>query len=288
MPFQKLLPLLMGVAIIGMIGIFLSMGIRRMSPMMLMFPLMFLMAAGGMMAGHGNSGGPKTPEIDLNRRKYLEMLTGLRRKVHSRAAAQYRYLAHYAPSPDTLAALVSSPRQWERSAPDRDPTYFLAPRVGVAPQKLGGGMTMKETAEKKDLEPVARTAGERFFRAHRAVEGMPTLIDLKTHRAVQFFGEGDLASVVRALLLQVAVFHPPNMVMVAVVTNNPADWDWIKWLPHNQHPLRQDALVGAPHSAPQNPLKKGAFPYSSTSTLPRNKDCVGINNTFQKQAIVIM
>ena len=46
--FQKLLPLLMGVAIIGMIGIFLSMGIRRMSPMMLMFPLMFLMAAGGM------------------------------------------------------------------------------------------------------------------------------------------------------------------------------------------------------------------------------------------------
>ena len=136
--FQKLLPLLMGVAIIGMIGIFLSMGIRRMSPMMLMFPLMFLMAAGGMMAGHGNSGGPKTPEIDLNRRKYLEMLTGLRRKVHSRAAAQYRYLAHYAPSPDTLAALVSSPRQWERSAPDRDPTYFLAPRVGVAPQKLGG------------------------------------------------------------------------------------------------------------------------------------------------------
>lgn len=240
--FQKLLPLLMGVAIIGMIGIFLSMGIRRMSPMMLMFPLMFLMAAGGMMAGHGNSGGPKTPEIDLNRRKYLEMLTGLRRKVHSRAAAQYRYLAHYAPSPDTLAALVSSPRQWERSAPDRDPTYFLAPRVGVAPQKLGGGMTMKETAEKKDLEPVARTAGERFFRAHRAVEGMPTLIDLKTHRAVQFFGEGDLASVVRALLLQVAVFHPPNMVMIAVVTNNPGEWDWIKWLPHNQHPLRQDAL----------------------------------------------
>ncbi len=253
--FQKLLPLLIVVAVIGMIGIFFATGLRRVSPYMLMFPLMFLMAAGGMMSGYGNSGGPKTGEIDLNRRKYLEMLTSLRKKVHSRAAAQYGYLAHYAPPPATLAALIGGPRQWERTAPDRDPTYFLAPRIGLAPQKLGGGMTMKPTAEKKDLEPVARTAGERFFRAHRAVEGMPVVLDFKTSRAVQFFGDGDLGGAIRALLLQIAVFHPPNMAMIAVITDEPEDWDWIKWLPHNQHPLRTDALgtermVYCPQEAP--------------------------------------
>lgn len=240
--FQRLLPWLMVVAIVGMIGIFLATGLRRISPFMLMFPLMFLMAAGGMMAGYGNSGGPKTGEINLKRRKYSEMLTGLRRTVHQRAGAQYRYLAHYAPPPQTLAGLVGGPRMWERSSPDRDPTYFLAPRVGLARQKLGGGMTMKPAANKDDLEPVARVAGERFFRAHRDVEGMPALLDLKTHRSVQLFGDGDLAAVIRAVLLQVAIFHPPNLVLIAVITNDPQEWDWIKWLPHNQHPSRHDAL----------------------------------------------
>ena len=83
--FQKVLPLLMVVAIVGMIGIFLATGIRKVSPYMLMFPLMFLMSAGGMMGGHFGAGGKKTPEINAERRKYSEMITRLRGTVHERA-----------------------------------------------------------------------------------------------------------------------------------------------------------------------------------------------------------
>lgn len=240
--FQKALPWLMVVALVGMIGIMFASGIRRINPMMLMFLLMMLTSGGGMLAGHGNSGGPKTAEINGLRRKYLEMLTNLRRKVHERATEQYAYQAHYAPPPEALAAMVGGQRMWERTRPSSDPTYFLAPRVGVATQKLGGGMTMEETAPETSLEPVTRVFGEMFLRAHRAVEGMPVMIDFKTHRAVQFFGPGDTAGVIRAMLLQLAVLHPPNLVLIAVITEDPEAWDWIKWLPHNQHPMRRDAL----------------------------------------------
>ena len=254
--FQRLVPFLIVVAVVGMLGIFFASGIRRItSPYMLMFPLMFVMGAVGMIGGHGNSGGPGTAEINGIRRVFLEMLTDLRAKVHDRASAQYAFLAHFAPPPQTLAAMVGGPRMWERSKPTDDPEHFLAPRAGVANQNLGAGMRMNDTANEKQLEPVTRVFAERFLRAHRAVAGLPTLIDLKTHRSVQFFGPGDLDGVIRAMLLQVAVLHPPSLVLISVITNNPASWDWIKWLPHNQHPQRVDALgtermVYTPQSAP--------------------------------------
>ncbi|MBS1691256.1 MAG: type VII secretion protein EccCa [Actinobacteria bacterium] len=240
--WQKLLPILMVVAIIGMIGIFLASGVRKTSPYMLMFPLMFAASALGMLGGYGNSGGPKTAEINALRRKYLEMLSNLRTKVYGRAVAQYDYLSHFAPPPSALAAMVGGPRTWERSRPAKDPTYFLSVRAGVARQRLGGGMKMVDAPPENVTEPVCRVFGERFFRAHRAVEGMPTIIDLKTHRSVQVFGTGDVTGVIRSMLLQLAVFHPPNLMLVSVITEHPEQWDWIKWLPHNQNPHRRDAM----------------------------------------------
>lgn len=240
--WQKLLPLLMVVAVVGIIGIFFASGIRKISPFMLMFPLMFLMSAGAMMGGHASGGGKKTPEINAERRKYSEMLSRLRGTVHERAERQYGFLAHSAPPPAALAALVGTPRQWELSNPERDRTNFLAARVGLNDQQLGGGLTMAPAAPEADLEPVQNVAAQRFFRAHRAVHGMPVKIDLKTHPAVQFFGVGDLDGVIRAMLLQLAVFHPPTLVSIAVITEHPEQWDWVKWLPHNQNPYRCDEL----------------------------------------------
>lgn len=277
--WQKLLPILMVVAIIGMIGIFLASGVRKItSPYMLMFPLMFAASALGMMGGYGNSGGPKTAEINALRRKYLEMLSNLRTKVYGRAVAQYDYLAHFAPPPNALIAMVGGPRTWERSRPAKDPTYFLSIRAGVARQPLGGGMKMVDAPPENVTEPVCRVFGERFFRAHRAVEGMPTMIDFKTHRSVQFFGTGDVTGVVRAMLLQLAVFHPPNLVLVAVITEHPGQWDWIKWLPHNQNPHRRDAMgtermVYAPADGPTalEKILAGRGDFSADETFTGNK-----------------
>ena len=244
--FQRLAPLLMVIAVVGMIGIMAATGARKLmsSPLMLMFPLMMIMSAGGMIGGHAGSGGKKTPEINAERRKYLQMLTNLRKTVHERAAAQYAFLAHSAPPKDAVAALVGGPRQWELSNPERERTNFLAVRVGVGDLQLGGGLTMAESAPKEDLEPVQRVAGERFFRAHRAVHGMPVKIDLKTHQSVQFFGEGDLDGVIRSMLIQLALFHPPTLLAIAVITEEPEKWGNIKWMPHNRNPFRVDDLGG--------------------------------------------
>jgi len=40
-----------------------------------------------------------------------------------------------------------------------------------------------------------------------------------------------------------AVFHPPDLLRLQVLTDNPddPDWAWLKWLPHVQHPTDTDA-----------------------------------------------
>ncbi|MCZ9339351.1 hypothetical protein NGM37_16380, partial [Streptomyces sp. TRM76130] len=47
---------------------------------------------------------------------------------------------------------------------------------------------------------------------------------------------------VRAALCQLAVFHPPEEVWIAVCADDEhrAEWEWVKWLPHNQHPQETD------------------------------------------------
>ena len=48
---------------------------------------------------------------------------------------------------------------------------------------------------------------------------------------------------VRALIVQIAVLHSPADVRISVCAS--ADrlryWEWVKWLPHNQHPTERDA-----------------------------------------------
>ena len=62
--------------------------------------------------------------------------------------------------------------------------------------------------------------------------------------------EGDVTVVrglVRAMICELAVLHPPNQLLIcgAVSDRNRAHWDWLKWLPHNQHPAAADATGSA-------------------------------------------
>ncbi|WP_222423430.1 hypothetical protein, partial [Mycobacteroides abscessus] len=43
------------------------------------------------------------------------------------------------------------------------------------------------------------------------------------------------------MVLQATVFHSSNHLQVMVLTDNPDRWDWMKWLPHNQHPEQVDS-----------------------------------------------
>ena len=47
---------------------------------------------------------------------------------------------------------------------------------------------------------------------------------------------GDAHALIRAVLTQLAVFHAPDDLLVAVCAGpeRRARWDWTKWLPHSQ------------------------------------------------------
>src|SRR5262249_57272021 len=58
---------------------------------------------------------------------------------------------------------------------------------------------------------------------------------------------GEVRGLMRAMICQLAVLQPPDqLLIVAVVSDrNRCHWDWLKWLPHNQHPTVTDAVGSA-------------------------------------------
>jgi len=54
----------------------------------------------------------------------------------------------------------------------------------------------------------------------------------------------DARGLTRAVLTQLSVFHAPDDMIIAVCAGPERRemWEWVKWLPHNLHPSRTDAL----------------------------------------------
>lgn len=242
----RLLPVVMVVAVVGMLALMLTTGGRGAlaNPLFLMFPLMMVMSTVGMLAG-GRGGPARAAEVNEDRKDYLRYLTQtreqVRRTVHEqRAAALWSH-----PDPRALAVLVGGRRMWERRPGDTD---FGRLRVGLGTQRLATALIPPEVAPAEDLEPVGALALRRFVQAHATVPGLPTAVSLRAFPAVGVEGPREpVLALARAMLAQAAVLHGPDHLLIAVVTDDPLgpDWDWVKWLPHNGHPVLRDRLGAA-------------------------------------------
>lgn len=113
---QKILPYVMGGAMLGMIAIMVAGGTRQLSPYMLMMPLMMIVMMVGGLAGSTGGGGKKVPEINADRKEYLRYLAGLRTRVTSSATSQVAFFSYHAPHPEDLLSIVGTQRQWSRPA----------------------------------------------------------------------------------------------------------------------------------------------------------------------------
>lgn len=91
---QKILPYVMGGAMLGMIAIMVAGGTRQLSPYMLMMPLMMIVMMVGGLAGSTGGGGKKVPEINADRKEYLRYLAGLRTRVTSSATSQVAFFSY--------------------------------------------------------------------------------------------------------------------------------------------------------------------------------------------------
>lgn len=237
---SKIMPVIMIVAVLGMLALFFTMGSAMMrSPFMLMFPLMMMISMGAMlMNGRGN--GPRPAELDENRKDYLRYLNRTRAEVLETGTAQRRAGQWSHPEPSALMTSVGSRRMWERRPKDAD---FAHVRVGVGSQHLATRLQKPETGPIEDLEPVSTVALRRFVRTHSVVHALPIAINLRSFPAINVEGEREgTRMLVRAMIAQLCTFHGPDHLRVAVITARPngGAWEWAKWLPHLGHPSRVD------------------------------------------------
>lgn len=176
-------------------------------------------------------------DLAHERRDYMRYLAQARRQTRRAAAQQRAALAWLHPRPEALWSLVPTPRLWERRPTDDD---FGQVRLAVGQQQIAIKLVTPETKPVEDLEPMAAVALRRFVRAHSSVDDLPIALALRafTQIVVRAADPDAGRALVRAMLCQLAVMHSPVdlIVMVAAAPERQGYWDWVKWLPHAQHP----------------------------------------------------
>ncbi|AEI11271.1 type VII secretion protein EccC [Cellulomonas gilvus] len=177
------------------------------------------------------------------RREYLAYLADLRRTVRQAGRAQRRAAHWYAPEPGALAALVEErSRAWERTP---DHPEFLRARIGTGPQMLALQLEAPQTPPLAQLDPVAASAAHRFLVTHRVQQGIPLSVDVRSASRIEVAGtEQEARGLARAMVAQLAAFHSPDQLQIAVLASDRAlpAWDWVKWLPHAHSTRERDAV----------------------------------------------
>lgn len=177
------------------------------------------------------------------RREYLAYLAELRTTVRQAARQQRRAALWTNPDPVALAAVAEErTRVWERRPEDLD---FLHARIGLTDQPLALELEPPDTAPLAQLDPVAASAAHRFLVTHGVQRDLPVSLDVRSTARIEVAGDAAPGrAAARALLLQLATFHSPEHLRVAVVASPDAlpHWEWAKWLPHVQSPRLRDAV----------------------------------------------
>jgi S-DNA-T family DNA segregation ATPase FtsK/SpoIIIE len=197
------------------------------------------------------------------RRDYLRYLAQIRKRVRATIVEQQRALAWRHPDPASLRSLARTSRLWERRPADED---FGEVRLAVGEQQLALTLQPVSTRPVEDLEPLCAHALRRFIRAYSTIPDQPLGLYLRSSARILLrpeetaaagpaepasaggrapaAGTGDDAvrALVRAALGQLAVFHAPEELWLAVCASDErrADWEWVKWLPHALHPHEED------------------------------------------------
>lgn len=256
-----IVPMLAVIVMLAMGLMVWSPGLAPRAPTSLMFPGMMVMSALGMLAQSAVRRG--AAELDDHRRRYLDHLGVLAESLCQAAAAQRESLIWTHPGPAALWTLVGGPRTFERAPGDSD---FGHLRVGVGVQRVSRRLVLPPTPPAYRLDPVSAAMLRRFVQAHTTVEAAPVAVALRGVLAVSVAGDPERArDLLRAMACQLAVLHDPRDLRIAAVVGpgGSGQWDWLKWLPHNDHPQRgsmfYDTLGQAAAALADVSVERGTF-----------------------------
>ncbi|WP_370384331.1 type VII secretion protein EccCa [Catenulispora sp. GAS73] len=234
----SMLPMAAGTAAMG-----LMMSQGRGGPITYVAGGMYGVSTLGMMATMvaGNSGPGKREMIEA-RRQYMRRLSTQRAQVRDVVRRQREAVHYRHPDPGALWSTVNSGRLWERRRGDGD---FGVARLGLGPQELATPLIPPRTRPVDELEPLCAKALRTFVASYSVVAELPVAVALRDFSHVYLRGPQDgCRGLVRAVLAQLAAFHSPDDLLVAVCVSDEhrADWEWAKWLPHALHATKSDAV----------------------------------------------
>jgi len=239
MILTRLLPAIMAVGMLAVTAVaYRSGGPAARSPLFALFPLMMLTSAmAAVFAGRNRASGNG---IDDDRENYLAYLATVRASVADSAAAQRAYALWSHPEPEALWALAGGSRMWERQVGDPE---FGSVRVGIGPAVPARRLMAPPRDPVRPVDPVTDIALRRFLDAHARVSEVPVALTVLGPSPLLLHGDTERArGLLRALICQLAVLHGPDGLLIAAVAGlHSGDWDWLKWLPHHQHPSAADA-----------------------------------------------
>ncbi|MCV7191759.1 type VII secretion protein EccCa [Mycolicibacterium brumae] len=231
------------VGIIGTLVVMYASGVRSLQSGF--FPMVGLVAFGAMMFSgrFGRTRKISWGEQEKQRRIYLRQLDEDRDEIQRAATELRNHQLRTHPAPEQLASVIGGPRMWERRSADPD---FLDVRLGVGEQQSSDAAVSLQWPEvpiAEELEPVTGGALRDFMLEQSRIRGVAKVLSLRSRPGFSFVGEdaAALRDLTRAMLTSLAVQHSPADLKIMVVTRAPQRWDWLLWLPHNQHDELFDA-----------------------------------------------
>lgn len=238
--------LLVGGIVALMVMLWIS-GARQLSGGAFFLAPVMLISLLGIMRNRMGSSGKKAhgSAINEDRADYLRSLDEQRVKIHAAGRAQATEIAYHHPDPTngSLATLVGTGRMWERTPNE---TNFGHVRLGLGVTRLKTKLQPPTKVPPPEFrETVTTVAARDLLIAQNVVHDVPRPLHLFDQMGWAFFAEPDMRATVqgllRSMIFQLCVFHGPDDVKLAIISEDEAAWEWAKWLPH----VGDDELVDA-------------------------------------------
>lgn len=261
--FQRIMPFIMIAVMLLMLVMMFTIrgGGSGFNPMMMMFPVMMMMSMMSMFMN--NAGGNNIAELNKERKDYVYNLREKRKMTHKAGEEVHDVITRMFPNPAILANYVGNkdlkdPVMWQArpDAPggisafegtDHEVSFrpYMSARLGVGITNLIPPLTFEPLSVPETLDPGTAQQFRAFVRTQGFIPNIPIGLGMDTSPAFAFTGDEEKRyGLVRAMLCSLAFNHSPNVLRIAVVTDNVEDekWSWLKWLPHAHSPFKEDRV----------------------------------------------
>jgi S-DNA-T family DNA segregation ATPase FtsK/SpoIIIE len=203
------------------------------NPVFLLFPATMVISA--LAAGAAAGGGRQRTELDADRQGYLRYLASVSDRLTHDAATARNWMLSNHPEPQALWTVIGAAGMWARH---RDEPDFCVVRAGVGAVPATTRPVAPDMDRSGERDPVTTAALNRLLRGHGHIPDAPVIVALPGGGTVTVSGSSDRArALVRAVICQLTVLHSPADVGVLAVCDETqrSHWDWMKWLPHQEH-----------------------------------------------------